>query len=265
MLRSWRDRAHPEDLGLPVRSARRVPGIRREELAALANLSMDYIVRLEQGRSDSPSPQVVAALGRALRLSRHELDHLYLLAGLLPPGRLTVSRHISPGVQRMLAQLAATPLAVYDATWTMLFRNRSWVALLGEVTSGVGANLLRQTFLEGYRHTLQSDEEVSRFRRALVADLRTAVGRYPQDRETQSLISELLDASPDFAMIWADGIVEPFRTERKTILSPLLGKIALDCDVLTTTDDDLRIVIYTTEGSSPEAGRLRDLAHFATT
>ncbi|MCC2317365.1 helix-turn-helix domain-containing protein [Cellulomonas chengniuliangii] len=265
MLRAWRDRAHPADLGLPTRSARRVPGIRREELAALANLSVDYIVRLEQGRSENPSPQVVAALGRALRLSRDELGHLYLLAGLLPPGRLSVSRHVSPGIQRMLTQLGGTPLAVYDATWTMLSRNQLWVGLQGEATSEPGQNLLRQTFLDGHRHTLQGEQQIARFRRALAADLRTAAGRYPQDREIQSLIGELLGASVDFATLWADGVVETFRTERKTVLSPLVGVMTLDCDVLTTTDDDLRIVIYTAAASSPESERLRDLALFAAT
>ncbi|GAA1742395.1 helix-turn-helix transcriptional regulator [Microbacterium paludicola] len=264
-LRSWRDRVNPGDLGLPVRSERRVPGIRREELASLANLSVDYIVRLEQGRSESPSPQVVAALGRALRLSHHELEHLYLLAGLLPPGRLAVSRHISPGVQRMLAQLVNTPLAVYDASWTMLSRNRLWVALLGEERSYVGRNLLRQTFLQRDRHTMQDHQQYAQFQRALAADLRTAAGRYPQDREIRSLIAELLEGSTDFALLWAEGVVEPFRAERKAILSPLLGQITLDCDVLITSDDDLRIVIYTTDASSIEAERLCDLAQFAIT
>src|ERR1700760_1305598 len=112
-LRTWRDRLSPAEIGRPAGHSRRAAGLRREELADLAGVSVDYIVRLEQGRATSPSAQVVAALARALRLTRAERDHLYRLAGLQPPSDGVISDHIPPGVQRLLTRLGETPVAVF--------------------------------------------------------------------------------------------------------------------------------------------------------
>src|SRR5690242_17614545 len=95
-VRRWRERASPEAAGLPVGRHRRTPGLRREELAQLAGISVDYVTRLEQGRASTPSGQVVEALSRALRLSGTERGHLFLLAGLVPPGPQTVPTHVTP-------------------------------------------------------------------------------------------------------------------------------------------------------------------------
>jgi len=116
MIRAWRDRLSPRDVGLHAGSGRRAQGLRREELAALAGLSVDYVVRLEQGRATHPSGQVVSALGRALQLDDTERDHLHRLAGLLPPGAAEVPRHIPPSVQRLVTRLGETPVAVFSAS-----------------------------------------------------------------------------------------------------------------------------------------------------
>src|ERR1700748_715447 len=100
-IRAWRDRLTPADAGLPAGRARRAAGLRREELADLAGVSVDYVVRLEQGRATTPSAQVVSALARALRLSRQERDHLYRLAGLQPPLDGMINDHIPPGTPRV--------------------------------------------------------------------------------------------------------------------------------------------------------------------
>src|SRR5437660_8431646 len=107
-IRAWRDRLTPADVGLPSRRARRATGLRREELAELAGVSVDYVVRLEQGRATTPSAQVVAALARALRLTNAERDHLHRIAGLAPPAEGEISDHIPPGLQRVLARLGDT-------------------------------------------------------------------------------------------------------------------------------------------------------------
>ena len=104
-LRSWRDRLNPEAAGLPAGSLRRAPGLRREELAQLAGLSVDYLTRLEQGRATNPSRQVVGALARALRVTAEEEAHLYRVAGHPPPGSGRMTRHLTPGVQRVLDRL----------------------------------------------------------------------------------------------------------------------------------------------------------------
>jgi transcriptional regulator with XRE-family HTH domain len=119
-VRRWRDRVSPEAAGLPAGGRRRAAGLRREELAQLAGVSVDYVTRLEQGRASHPAAQVVEALARALRLAGTERAHLFRLAGLAPPGPDTVPAHITPGVQRLLDRMTGTPVAVYDASWTLL-------------------------------------------------------------------------------------------------------------------------------------------------
>lgn len=122
-VRRWRDRVSPEAAGLTAGGHRRAAGLRREELALLAGISVDYVTRLEQGRATNPSEQVVEALGRALRLSATEREHLFHVAGLVPPGQGTVPAYITPSVHRMLDRLTGTPVAVFDAAWTQLLAN----------------------------------------------------------------------------------------------------------------------------------------------
>jgi PAS domain-containing protein len=131
-IRAWRDRLPPSAAALPVGRTRRAAGLRREELAELAGMSVDYVVRLEQGRATTPSAQVVASLARALQLAPAERDHLYRLAGLVPPADGTVSHHIPPGVHRVLSRLGDVPVAVFAADWQMIWWNHSWAALLGD-------------------------------------------------------------------------------------------------------------------------------------
>jgi transcriptional regulator with XRE-family HTH domain len=131
-LHAWRDRVTPAEAGLPSGGKRRAPGLRREELAHLAGLSVDYVVRLEQGRSESPSVQVLTALARALRLSDAERNHLFALAGQVEPSPGRVSAYIPPGVQRIVDQLEGAPLCVCDAAWTMITWNPLFSALIGD-------------------------------------------------------------------------------------------------------------------------------------
>lgn len=135
-VRRWRDRVPPEAAGLPVGGQRRAVGLRREELALLAGISVDYVTRLEQGRAAHPSEQVVEALGRALRLSGIEREHLFHAAGLVPPGRGTVPGYLTPSVQRLLDRLTGTPVAAYDAAWTLMVANPLYAALLGDPRGG---------------------------------------------------------------------------------------------------------------------------------
>ncbi|MCW2917662.1 MAG: transcriptional regulator, partial [Actinomycetia bacterium] len=154
-VRRWRDRVSPEAAGLPVGGHRRAAGLRREELALLAGISVDYVTRLEQGRATNPSEQVVEALGRALRLSGVEREHLFNVAGLVPPGQGTVPAYITPSVQRMLDRLTGTPVAVSDATWTLLLANPLYTALMGE-RHGNERNAVWRNFLGSgsrVRHT----------------------------------------------------------------------------------------------------------------
>lgn len=131
-LRGWRERVSPRDSGLEAGGDRRIPGLRREELAGLAGLSVDYVVRLEQGRARNPSHQVVTALARALRLEPSERDHLFRCAHLAPPSAGNVSRHVPARVHRLVGQLAGNPTAVFAADWTLVSWNPMWSEAIGD-------------------------------------------------------------------------------------------------------------------------------------
>ncbi|MFF2371730.1 helix-turn-helix transcriptional regulator [Agromyces sp. NPDC058110] len=259
LLRSWRDRLAPTDVGLHDSGSRRAVGLRREELAALAGLSVDYVVRLEQGRATRPSAQVAASLARALQLSVAERDHLFMMAGLLPPSAGEVPTHIPPGVQRLIARLGDLPLAVFTASWDLVTWSQLWGAVHGEPE--LPFNLLRARFApsEQYRPRAvggAGSPEDEAFEVSLVADLRRVHGRYPEDRRLNALVAELSDSSERFAALWSSGVVGEHQSERKIVRSALAGEFEVDCDVFSVTGTDLRIVVYTAAAGSDAAERL---------
>jgi transcriptional regulator with XRE-family HTH domain len=265
-IRAWRDRLTPAAAGLPPGRARRAAGLRREDLAELAGVSVDYIVRLEQGRATTPSAQIVSALARALQLSRQERDHLFRRAGLQPPQDGAITDHIPPGMQRVLTRLGETPVAVFAADWQLIWWNRSWAALLGDPSSVAAEdrNLVKARFPAGPGRSqfvgwpiVSENREASD--RAVVADLRRASARYPGDARLSGLIRRTLDGNPRFAQLWHDGQVGRHTEDRKTIRHPDIGDITVDCDVLTDGDTDLKIIIYTAVPGSEDETKL-DLA-----
>ncbi|MEU4149433.1 helix-turn-helix transcriptional regulator [Streptomyces sp. NPDC026659] len=257
-IRRWRDRLAPGDVGLPAGGRRRATGLRREELAQLAGISVDYVTRLEQGRAANPSSQVVQALTRALRLSAEERDHLHRLAGLAPPGPRTVPVFIPPSVHRLLDRLAHTPVAVYDATWTLLAANPPYAALMGDSTRWRGRELngVWRHFLGPGGPVTYTPEARAAFESALVADLRAAAARYPADSQLRALVAELRDGSPEFARLWDSGTVGVHEAARKTIDHPTVGPVTLDCDILAVAGSDLRVMVYTAEPGTEDAERL---------
>lgn len=263
LLRSWRDRLSPVDVGLPAGSARRAAGLRREELAALAGVSVEYVVRLEQGRARRPSAQVASALARALQLSDAERDQLHVVAGLLPPSPGQVPDHVPPGVQRLVTRLGEIPLAVFTASWDLISWSPLWSALHGEPERAGArrANIVRSHFLPS-PHDLGWGRIVGRsggdraFEASLVADLRRVHGRYPGDRGVRALVDELLAASERFRELWDSGAVGEHQSEQKVVRTRLVGDVELDCDVMTVAGSDLRIVAYTAAAGSPAAEQL---------
>lgn len=258
-IQAWRHRVKPADVGLPAGVPRRTRGLRREELASLADISVDYLVRLEQGRATNPSAQVLAALSRALRLTTEERDHLYTVAGQAPPRRSAMTTHVPASVQRLVDRLSDLPVAVYDPAWTIIAWNAAWAGLMGD-PSAAGArdrNLIWRTFTGKSTRVRKSDAEVDEFEANAVADLRRAVGTYPDDTGLRHLVDDLGRASPRFAKLWAERAIRRAGPDSKTIVHPEVGPITLDCDVLSVAGSDLRLVVYTAEPSSPDADRLR--------
>ncbi|OZM83278.1 helix-turn-helix transcriptional regulator [Pseudonocardia sp. MH-G8] len=257
-VRRWRDRVPPEAAGLPAGGHRRAAGLRREELALLAGISVDYITRLEQGRASHPSSQVIEALARALRLAPAERAHLFHLAGLSPPGPETVPAYITPSVQHLLDRMPATPVAVFDAAWTLLVANPPYTALMGDPggSRGLERNAVWRNLVGEGTRVRQTPESRRDLEATLVADLRAAAGRYPADRGVRRLVAELRAHSDRFAELWDSGAVGHHETARKTVDHPHVGPVTLDCDMLTVAGSDLRIMIYTTVPGTEDAERL---------
>jgi transcriptional regulator with XRE-family HTH domain len=264
MLRTWRGRVSPAAAGLPAGRARRVTGLRREDLAELAGISVDYVVRLEQGRYVTPSAQVTAALARALQLTGAERDHLYRLAGLAPPASGEISDHIPPGMRRMLNRLGDAAAAVFAADWQLIWWNRCWAALLGDPSPVPSAlrNFARDTFpadgagphLTRWPVTSLSQREVDA---SVVSDLRRATGRFPGSDRLAGLIEDLTAGSQRFAELWASGAVGAHREDHKIVQHPATGPIAVDCDVLTDGDAEHKIVVLTAAPGTEDETKFR--------
>jgi transcriptional regulator with XRE-family HTH domain len=251
-LRTWRDRLDPAEAGLGGSSRRRAPGLRREEVARLAGLSVDYLARLEQGRASAPSPSVLAALANALRLSDDERAHLFRVAGQAPPGAGEIDRRLTPSIQRVLDRLADVPVLVTDAAWNVVAMNPLAVALLGDRRE----NILRRHFSGEKSPIVRSREEIAAMEEGWVGDLHRAAGRYPGDGPLHALIDELRALSPRFEALWQQRPVAQHVADRKTIEHPDAGRITVDCDVLTVAGSDLRLVVYTAPPGSDDARAL---------
>lgn len=258
VLRAWRDRLSPQEAGLPPGTERRTPGLRREELATLAGVSVEYLVRLEQGRARHPSPQLLGALARALRLTDDERDHLYRVGGAAVPSDGVVSQHITPGVRRMLDRLGDLPIGVHSAAWDLVWWNPLWAALTGDPSElhGLERNVAWRHFMETSGVIDFDEQHADEFSSDLVAELREAAGRYPQDSELTTLVTRLRAESQDFRRRWSEAHIARHRSSTKTATSTPVGPIAIDCDVLTAPGTDLRIVIYTVAPGTPDASKL---------
>ncbi|WP_349627113.1 helix-turn-helix transcriptional regulator [Leifsonia sp. C5G2] len=257
-VRAWRERTTPVEAGLPAGGDRRVPGLRREELALLVGISVDYLVRLEQGRATNPSAQVLGALARALHLATGERELLYRLAGAAPPPSGSVPRAVPRGVQLMIDRMSDTPLAVFTAAWDTVQWNPLWAELLGdpEALDARARNLIWRYFIAEERNRSRVERDAAHaaaFEGEMVADLRRAMDRYPDDRAVRELAAALREGNPRFAELWRRFEVAPNGPSRKTVLHPALGPITLDCDVLTIDGSDLRIVLYSAEPGSHDA------------
>lgn len=259
-LRTWRDRLDPAAVGFAHGSPRRVPGLRRAELATLAGISVEYVVRLEQGRVATPSAQVCSALARALRLSDDEHAHLLRMAGhAASPSR--VPRMVPESLYRIVDQLAGNPMAIYDATWQLLHWNPLFAATFGDPTvRGVGdRNVLVWQFLGELPRIRQTAAERTAFEESLVADLRATTSRYPDDPDLAALVSRL-NLSPRFRELWSRREVGGHQSAHKLVEHPDVGDIALTSDILNTQDTNLRLVVFTPQPDTDARGKLEFLA-----
>jgi transcriptional regulator with XRE-family HTH domain len=256
-LRRSRERIDPSSVGLPPRGRMRTPGLRREDVAQLAGISVDYYARLEQQRGARPSEQVIGALARALRLTEDECDYLHRLAGYPTRARGTVSRHVSPGLLLVLDRLVDAPAQVISDTGQILARNAMSEALHGgRVLPGRAGNSYWRAFADRGARPLFPADELPGILAGHVADLRATHAKRPEDAEVNALIRDLLAASDEFRGLWERHDVAVRRVCRKTILHPQVGPIALDCEVLLAASGEQSLVLYTARPGTDAAEKL---------
>ncbi|MDI2128737.1 helix-turn-helix transcriptional regulator [Yinghuangia seranimata] len=265
-LRAWRDRLPPAAVGLPEGPRRRAPGLRRQELATLAGLSVEYLARLEQGRAGQPSTSILAPLARALRLTDEERDHLYRLAGHASPAVGHAAAHITPGLQRIVDRLGDAAVMAVDRTWTVVLANPLAVALFGDLATGADGehNVLRRHFADGPTRLTGTPEERAAFEAGAVADLRASLARFPGDPAVPALVRELQSLSPRFAELWAQRDIATSTAQRKTVDHPQAGRLHLDCDVLEAAGSSLRLVVYSAAPGTADQTGLAFLAAVGT-
>lgn len=256
-LRRRREALQPEDVGLDQGRRRRTAGLRREEVAQLANMSTDFYARIEQRRGSRPSEATVAALARALRLTLDERDHLFHLAGYEPPARAVRSDHVTPALLRALDRLD-TPAQITSDLAVTLVQNELAVALLGDQThfEGPARSLFYRWFTDPEERSHYPEEDHDQHARSYVANLRAVYGRDPGDREARELVDLLLTESEEFARLWEEHEVKVRRDTHKRIVHPTIGVIELDCQILTAENQTERLLLFTAEPGSEDAAKL---------
>ncbi|MEV5413826.1 helix-turn-helix transcriptional regulator [Thermopolyspora sp. NPDC052614] len=246
-LRRSRERLSPSDVGLKTGRRRRTPGLRREEVSQLADMSADYYMRLEQARSPQPSVQILASLARALRFTEDERDHLYLLAGHHPPTGRLAGQHVRPGLLYLLDRLEETPAQILSDLGDLLAHNRMAEALFGCVCTveEPDRNILVLWFTNPAVRAAYPPEERDHLSRVHVADLRAAVTRRGNDPAATALVRRLHAASAEFSALWELHEVAVRRKSRMRVIHPRLGPIMFDLEILLTPSEDQRLAIYT--------------------
>jgi transcriptional regulator with XRE-family HTH domain len=272
-LQTRRAQLRPEDLGLTMYGdQRRVPGLRREELALLAGVSASYYARLEQGLASNASPEILKALAQALRLNEAEVRHLQDLADAArsrPGARRPAPERASAAVLQLMHALENVPAVVLGRRSDVLAWNRAGHALYaghldpaGPSRPGQRPNMARLVFLD--EHTRELYEDWPAKARAVVGTLRVASGRYPDDRALASLVGELTVSSAEFAGLWAAHKVKSGDAAIYQMRHPLVGAMTVTQQTL-HTERDQAVVVATTEVGSPSEAAMTLLAHTAAT
>ncbi|MGY2007165.1 helix-turn-helix transcriptional regulator [Nocardia gipuzkoensis] len=259
VLRTARSRIQPAAAGLPGGFRRQVPGLRREEVAQLAGLSVDYIVRLEQGRGPKPSEQVLDALSRALRLTDSDRDLIFRLAGSDPPQAGRIPMLIRPSVLRLLDRMADLPALVLSAKSDVLAWNPLAAGLFGDFSERPPAqrNIMWQRFLgAGLDRLVMTPEEEAANAVDCVGCLRTVQAKYPKDPGLAQLIDELRSGSARFDELWRAGRSGRLRSLTTTLAHPDLGTLTLDCDALLVAEADQNVVVYSAAPGTPTVSAL---------
>ncbi|MFF1683328.1 helix-turn-helix transcriptional regulator [Streptomyces sp. NPDC058256] len=254
-LRRGRARLDPSDVGLTAGARRRTPGLRREEVAALAGMSVDYYTRLEQSRGPRPSRQMLGALARALRLGGDERDHLFHLVGEEPPRAESASAHVRPGLLLILDRLYDAPAMIATDYGDVLAQNAMAAALVGDAAGD--RNMVRRFFTEPGARALFPVEDHPELARAHVANLRAVTAARPEDPRPARLVAELRAAGGEFAELWDAHEVAVRRASTKRFRHPTVGLLELDCEILLSSGHDQFLIVHTARPGTESHERLQ--------
>ncbi len=261
-LRARRMALTPKDVGLPEGIRRKVRGLRREEVAQLTHMSVDYYTRLEQRRAPRPSVQMLAALARALQLGEEERDHLYRLAGTDPtPGRSGTSDVVRPALISLLDQLNDCAAFIVSDLLVVLAQNRLSMLLMGNHIRGGGIedSVTWRWFTEPEYRTMFSPEDRDYQASLHVADLRATSSRRRGDPDVQAMVSGLSRRSDEFRRLWTRHEVGRPRTEvHKTFMHPQVGPVPVDVEILATAEGQ-RLVILGASAETESGCKLEQL------
>jgi len=245
-LRAVRDSRDPQAFGFSDRG-RRTPGLRREEVAQLAHISLEHYTNLERGRGAGPSDQVVSAICDALRMDDDERRHLFELIGRTVPWGSEPSMEVSPSVAKLVQGLGSTAAIVLSARFDVL----AWNAQAELLMEDFGAldpserNVARRHFLPtGGLSPHYGMSHADEFSRIVVGQLRATLARYPRDEQTQKLINDLCNGSPEFVELWGDVTAVGSTHMIKYVDHHTLGPLALACDMLRDPHRDQSIVMF---------------------
>ena len=256
-LRRRRELLRPADVGLPDGVRRRTPGLRRDEVAQLAGMSIDYYSRLEQRRGANPSESIVAALTRALRCDLDERDHLYHLAGFAPPAR-RAGRHVRPGLIALAERLTDVPVIICTDLDEVLWQNALADVVIGpqDRRTGPGRSITWRWFTEPGTRERIPEEDWPRYSAAHVSDLRATYARRAGDADVTMLVHDLLGRSAEFRTLWDQHDVAVRRSDRKRMRHPEVGMLHLTCEVLLTPEDDLKVLAFFPTGATDAREKL---------
>lgn len=260
-LRIRREALTPADVGLPSGARRRTAGLRREEVAALASISTDYYCRMEQQRGPQPSPEVLASLARALRLSLDERDHLFRLAGHNAPARTLAGGHVSPATMRILDRLQDTPAQVMSSLGETLIQTPAARALLGDETGyrGFARSVVYRWFTDAAARSVYPVEDHASIGRSFVANARVGYARDGVASRTADIVDDLLTRSDEFAALWKRHDVTVTPDLDKRILHPALGVVEVQCQTLFDPVQLHTLLVYTAEPGTPSHAKLAAL------
>lgn len=258
-LRSRRALIAPKDLGLPGDHRRRTPGLRREEVAVLANVGVSWYTWLEQGRNNNPSAKKLHQIARVLRLVPDETAYLFDLAGHPPPQIANNSaENVSESLKKAMDMMVDVPAYVLNRRWDRLYWNNAALALLGDFSKDPKdqQNMVRRVFTNSQtRKYVENWEEIARTE---LAQFAASCARYPDDAGITALVKELNAASPEFRAWWPERAVMPERTRRSLIKHPRVGTIAVELASYQVLDDpSLTLRLYTPLSDNRSAGRLK--------